>query len=484
MEDLTWVLIDTETNGFKAPIYTVEIGAQKMRGWEPIGGTFRRLVNQNCAIPREASRIHGYTREILAQKGYPPETVYREFRNYVGGDHPIASFNLSFDWDRVLLPEWERLSIAPIGVRGLCMLKLTQRLLDPCPAGNCQLQTLRQFYNLSGGDSHTALGDVKTTISLLQHILRPLAESQGLKSWDEIERFAEKKFYPSIIPFGKFKGRNFKSAVHDEELRNWLHWLATTNQGKAGMAKWYLRKLGIALPSQERKSRSGSDTIRLEQVKKNIPLSRSSAERRQIASNSPDNQNSGKKGGQSRRTSSPSKAKQDRTTRSSDISPARNCLGGIMMIVFSLVVLRGCVAILPSSKEGEPIRIKGRTYYPTPKEKIQPSMTVERGGKEIDYGLSEDSQLNRAREISVTANAKELEPIPVRTMVKAAKLPTEFRLWHHKDGRQAELQAIEVDRQLGTVVFRMRNGMTGKKTNIQNLIREDQIFLLGEKRSK
>ena len=27
-----WVLLDTETNGIQAPIYVVEIGAQKMKG--------------------------------------------------------------------------------------------------------------------------------------------------------------------------------------------------------------------------------------------------------------------------------------------------------------------------------------------------------------------------------------------------------------------------------------------------------------------
>ncbi len=33
MDNKTWVLIDTETSGITAPIYVVELGAQKMRGW-------------------------------------------------------------------------------------------------------------------------------------------------------------------------------------------------------------------------------------------------------------------------------------------------------------------------------------------------------------------------------------------------------------------------------------------------------------------
>ena len=34
MNNVEWILIDTETNGLKAPIYAFDIGAQLMRGWE------------------------------------------------------------------------------------------------------------------------------------------------------------------------------------------------------------------------------------------------------------------------------------------------------------------------------------------------------------------------------------------------------------------------------------------------------------------
>ena len=38
----------------------------------------------------------------------------------------------------MLLPEWERLGIDPIGARGFCVLRLAQRLLDPVPDGDTQ----------------------------------------------------------------------------------------------------------------------------------------------------------------------------------------------------------------------------------------------------------------------------------------------------------------------------------------------------------
>ena len=70
---------DTETTGVSAPIFVVELAAQRMRGWEPDGAPFRKLLNQSEDIPAEASRVHGYTREILERDGEPPLQVYREF---------------------------------------------------------------------------------------------------------------------------------------------------------------------------------------------------------------------------------------------------------------------------------------------------------------------------------------------------------------------------------------------------------------------
>ena len=101
MDQAAWILLDAETSGFAAPIFVVEIGAQRMRGWEPEGAAFRKLLNQNCEIPPEASRVHGYTREILERDGEPAGAVYEAFRAYAG-DLPLVSFNAEYDLDRVL----------------------------------------------------------------------------------------------------------------------------------------------------------------------------------------------------------------------------------------------------------------------------------------------------------------------------------------------------------------------------------------------
>jgi len=243
MRNTQWILFDTETTGFSAPVFVVELAAQRMCGWDKDGEPFRKLLNQNADIPAEASRVHGYTREILERDGEPPLQIYREFAEYAG-NLPVVSFNLEYDLVEVLKPEWKRLRISPIGGEGFCALRLAQRLLDPVPAGNCKLQTLRQYYRLPEHGAHTALGDVHTVVDLFGNVLRPIAEHRGLDTWEKLAAYAAEEWYPSRIAFGKHKGRLFQEARRDAELRRWLGWLAgSSNARSAKMGRWYLGQL-------------------------------------------------------------------------------------------------------------------------------------------------------------------------------------------------------------------------------------------------
>jgi DNA polymerase-3 subunit epsilon len=242
-QNTSWILLDTETTGFARPVFAVDLAAQKMSGWEKDGEPFRRMLNHGCKVSAEASRVHGYTREILERDGGVPAEVYEEFAAYAGG-LPVVAYNLEYDWNRVLLPEWKRMGISSIGVPGFCALKLAQRLLDPVPAGNCKLQTLRQYYRLPENGAHTALGDVLTVIDLMQQVLRPLAEKRGLDTWEKIVGFAGDDWHPSRLAFGKFKGRLYQEAREDAELKAWLEWLAESTNGRSSaMGRWYLRQL-------------------------------------------------------------------------------------------------------------------------------------------------------------------------------------------------------------------------------------------------
>lgn len=238
-----WIILATETTGPDEPLFVSALAAQRMRGWKPVGEPFRKLINHNQQIPPEASRVRGYTREILERDGEPARAVYAAFAEYASG-LPLVAYNLDRDLEQVLKPEWARLKIAPIGSGGLCALRLAQRLLDPVPAGNCKLQTLREYYRLPEHSAHSALGDVMTVVDLFSNVLGLIADQRGLDAWEKLAGFANEEWYPSRLAFGKHKGKSIHDARKNSELRGWLEWLAgSSNARSASMGRWYLREL-------------------------------------------------------------------------------------------------------------------------------------------------------------------------------------------------------------------------------------------------
>ena len=116
-----------------------------------------------------------------------------------------------------------------------------------CPAGNCKLQTLRQYYRLPERGAHTALGDVGTVADLFATVLRPIAEQRGLATWEQIAVYAAEEWFPSRIAFGQHKGRSIAEARTDAGLRRWLDGLArSANPRNARMGRWSLRSLEAA----------------------------------------------------------------------------------------------------------------------------------------------------------------------------------------------------------------------------------------------
>ena len=250
-----WLLIDTETTGLTQPIHAVEIAAQNMEGWKPVGEPFRQLINVDAEIPSEVSRVHGYTKEILQRDGLPPTLVHERLYEYADGA-AVCSYNLKYDYDDVLAREWRRLGIVEVLPSGFCLLRLTQRLIDPVSSGNHKLQTLRQFYRLPERGAHTALGDVQTVIDLLTTVLRPMAAEFGLQTVEQLKEFTEEIWFPTRIPFGKHKGRSYQEARQDHDLRSWIEWLSESdNERSRSMGCWYLEQLARPLKTPEKSAK-------------------------------------------------------------------------------------------------------------------------------------------------------------------------------------------------------------------------------------
>ena len=213
MRGADWIIVDTETDGCRAPIHVVEICAKRMRGWEPRGEPFRVWFNHDVPIPREVVAIHGYDRAFLRRHGTEPRAAHRALATYAGG-LPFIAHNLAFDWDRVLVPEWNRLGLLDsamhdfclsaetlppltvanaIGRRGFCSVALARRVLGKDEVPGHGLQKLRAHFGLNAsGAAHQALGDVQTTVELICGVLGPRLRAIGLDDFAAISAFTRR----------------------------------------------------------------------------------------------------------------------------------------------------------------------------------------------------------------------------------------------------------------------------------------------------
>jgi DNA polymerase III epsilon subunit-like protein len=189
MKNEEWLIVDTETNGLYPPIYTLEIAAQRMIGWEPAGEPFRVLLNHDVPIDPAAEAVHGYSREFLRDAGEEPGLAHEAFHAYAR-DLPLVAYNVSFDWDRVLLPEYRRLRVPVSGTKGFCAMTLARRVIHE--TGNHRLETLKNHFRLSEGPSHRGLNDVMSVVALFRGIFRERLETSGIVGFESVARFSRK----------------------------------------------------------------------------------------------------------------------------------------------------------------------------------------------------------------------------------------------------------------------------------------------------
>jgi hypothetical protein len=182
-----WLVVDTETNGLYPPIFTLEIAAQRMVGWEPAGEPFRVLLNHDVPIDPAAQAVHGYSRDFLRREGMDPLEGHARFRAYAE-DRPIVAYNLSFDWDRVLLPECQRLRVPPAGRKGFCAMTLARRVIHE--TGNYRLETVKTHFRLSASRSHRGLNDVMTVVELFGGVFRQRLEPSGVVGFEAVAAFS------------------------------------------------------------------------------------------------------------------------------------------------------------------------------------------------------------------------------------------------------------------------------------------------------
>ena len=271
MSTFDWTLIDTETTGLSDPIFVVELAAQRMRGWEPVGSPFRVWLNHDVEISMGAYRVHGYSKDFLSIHGVAPLKAYTEFDSYAE-QTPILSYNLSYDYDKVLSREWQRLAFRPSCSRGICLLQFVRQLLARHGLENFKLQTLRSFYGLPNrSEAHTALGDVRTVVDLLRTIVKPMVAQMGIDSFDSIKEFLRNGHNETVISFGQYKGRNVRDALRDKDVHAWIVWLSNRSDNYfSSVGRRYLEQIK---QQPQRSSHRQSTPATLYRTQPDIPAS-------------------------------------------------------------------------------------------------------------------------------------------------------------------------------------------------------------------
>lgn len=193
-----WILIDTETTGLSDPVYPIEIAAQPMLRWEPQGEPFHALINFDVPLEPAAVRIHRYTRSSLRRLGGPPHETLQQFRLFAG-EVPLASYNLAFDWDRVLVPTFRRMGIPNTMQPGFCVLDLVRNLVPRLY--NYRLITVLKAFGIAETQVHHALDDVDMVVRLLREKIAPHLERHQVNGLREVMECARGRLkVPPLVP--------------------------------------------------------------------------------------------------------------------------------------------------------------------------------------------------------------------------------------------------------------------------------------------
>jgi DNA polymerase III epsilon subunit-like protein len=183
LESDRWVIIDTETTGIRNPVYPVEISAQVMRGWARHGEPLTVLLNFDVPIEPAAQKMHGYSREYLQQHGFPPSIALKMLLEYADM-LPVVSYNLSYDWFRVLVPAFEYTQMQSDMRPGFCALNLTRYVVPTLP--DFKLKTVIKTFGLAKKQVHHAAHDVRAVETFLTQYIGPHLTHSGIVSFREV----------------------------------------------------------------------------------------------------------------------------------------------------------------------------------------------------------------------------------------------------------------------------------------------------------
>jgi len=156
-----FVVLDSETTGLGNPIDFGEVGVLSARG-EPL---FDSLIKPSCRVEPGASRVHGHTTQSLSGERCFVE-VYPDLLDVMWAKRVIV-YNASYDrrvWDAAVGRLGARAALAGELAPWECAMRAFAAYVgERSKRGGYKNQ------KLAGGD-HTALGDARATLRLIERM--------------------------------------------------------------------------------------------------------------------------------------------------------------------------------------------------------------------------------------------------------------------------------------------------------------------------
>jgi DNA polymerase-3 subunit epsilon len=184
LEDLTFVVFDTETTGLRpeAGDRVISLAGVRVRGGQvKRGETFDALVHPGRGIPAESVKFHGITDAMVAS-ALAVDLVLPAFLRFAG-EAVLVGHEVSFDL-RFLEPEARRLGLPSLTARPILDTRLLSRSLHgPAELHSLEAIALRLGVVVIG--RHSALGDALTTAEILARLL-VLVRKRGLGTLGEV----------------------------------------------------------------------------------------------------------------------------------------------------------------------------------------------------------------------------------------------------------------------------------------------------------
>lgn len=167
LNETSFVSMDLETTGFRPPwARIVEIGAVRFQG-DRVVEQFQMLVNPECGIPPDATRVHGISDGMV--RGQPTiREALPEFLAFAGAS-PLIIHNASFDL-RFLCHDMAHCGFGDWSAPVVDTLRLARRTFPRL--GGHSLDALVRCLRIPETNAHRALADSLCAMHVFRHCVR------------------------------------------------------------------------------------------------------------------------------------------------------------------------------------------------------------------------------------------------------------------------------------------------------------------------